>query len=280
MPQPVRLLSGPIALDTVRLLSTREDDFEFDFFDEPDEETVTQRRAAGAATSRGRSAGPRRPRGPAGPPTGLTPILRLVGLIAAAIVVVVLLVFWIQGCQNDAKANAYKDYMADVSSIAKASTQIGRTLNSILVTPGIKEKELETKLNGLAQQEQQNVARAQSLDPPGHLREVHQHLIEALQLRVSGLRGLADAFKSTAKLEGLRPAREPCSPSRRSGCSRATSSGTTSSRRPRRRPSTRRASTAWPCRSRTSSATVDIASAATFAEIVKRIKGAATGGTF
>src|SRR4029450_14129924 len=84
--------------------------------------------------------GPRRPRGPPGPPTGLTPILRLVGLIAAAIVVVVLLVFWIQGCQNDAKANAYSNYMDDVSSIAKSSTQIGRTLNSELVTPGSKEK--------------------------------------------------------------------------------------------------------------------------------------------
>ena len=40
-----------------------------------------------------------------------------------------------------------------------------------------------------------------------------------------------------------------------------------------------RASTAWPCRSRTSSATSTSSSAATFAEIVKRIKGASTGGT-
>jgi hypothetical protein len=86
-----------------------------------------------------------------------------------------------------------------VSAIAKASRQSGATLNSVLVTPGIKEKELETKLDGLAQQEQQNVARAESLSPPGRLREANKHLIEALQLRVSGLRGLADAFKSTAK---------------------------------------------------------------------------------
>jgi hypothetical protein len=181
-------------------LSTGRDDFEFDFFDEPDEETVTQRRRPVRDQPRPKR-GPRRPRGPAGPPAGLTPILRLVGLIAAAIVVVVLLVFWIQGCQNDAKTHAYTNYMQSVSSIAKASTQTGKTLNSNLVTPGIKEQELETKLNGLAQQEQQNVARAQSLNPPGHLREANQHLIEALQFRVSGLRGLADAFKSTAKLK-------------------------------------------------------------------------------
>jgi len=178
------------------LLSTREDDFEFDFFDEPDEETVTQRRRPVRTPVRPRG-GPRPPRG--GPPAGLTPILRLVGLIAAAIVFIVLIVFWIQGCQNDAKANAYRHYLQDAGAIAKASRQNGGTLNTVLVTPGIKEQELETRLDGLAQQEQQNVQRAQSLNPPGHLREANRHLIEALQLRVSGLRGLADAFRSTAK---------------------------------------------------------------------------------
>ncbi len=179
-------------------MSDRESDFEFDFFDEPDEETVTQRRRPVRGQPRPKR-GPRRPRGSAGPPAGLTPILRLVGLIAAAIVVVVLVVFWVQGCQNDAKTRAYRDYLVQVSAIAKASQRTGSTLNSALVTPGIKEKELETKLDGLAQQEQQNVARAESLSPPGRLREANKHLIEALQLRVSGLRGLSDAFKSTAK---------------------------------------------------------------------------------
>jgi hypothetical protein len=145
--------------------------------------------------------GPRRPRGPAGPPAGLTPILRLVGLIAAAIVVVVLMVFWIQGCQSDAKTRSYRTYMQDVTAIAKASTQTGKTLNSVLVTPGIKEKTLVTKIDGLAQQEQQNLQHAESLNPPGHLREANRHVIEALQFRVSGLRGLADAFRSTAKLK-------------------------------------------------------------------------------
>src|SRR5262249_33165157 len=165
----------------------------FDFFDEPDEETVTQRRSA---------VGPRRgakgPRGPVRPPAGLTPILRLVGLIALAILVVVLLVFWIQGCQNDAKANAYRNYLAHASRVAKSSQEIGVSLKNLVVTPGIKQNELETRLNGLAGQERQNVVTAQGFDPPGHLRTANQHLIEALQLRVSGLNGLADAFRTTA----------------------------------------------------------------------------------
>ena len=260
-------------------MSTGRDDFEFDFFDEPDEETVTQRRRPVRDQPRPKR-GPRRPRGPAGPPAGLTPILRLVGLIAAAIVVVVLLVFWIQGCQNDAKTHAYKNYMNDVSAIAKASTQTGKTLNSNLVTPGIKEQELETKLNGLAQQEQQNVARAQSLNPPGHLREANQHLIEALQFRVSGLRGLADAFKSTAKLKSTE--------SDRAGAILAEQAKRLLA-----------SDIVWDDLFQTPSVQIlnqegvhgvavsqshfvgsaDIASAATFAEIFKRIKGASTGGT-
>ena len=112
---------------------------------------------------------------------------------------VVLLVFWIQGCQNDAKTNAYKDYMKNAAAIARASNGIGANLKNLVVTPGIKQAELVTKLNGLADQEQQDVDRAQTLDPPGHLRAVNAQLIEALQFRVSGLRGLADAFASTSK---------------------------------------------------------------------------------
>ncbi len=256
---------------------TREDDFEFDFFDEPDEDTVTQRRRPVRTTPRP-ARGPRRPRGPSGPSAGLTPIVRLVALIAAAIVVIVLVVFWIQGCQNDAKTNAYRDYMQDVTAIAKASRQTGSTLNSVLVTPGIKQTELETKLDGLAQQEQQNVARAQSLDPPGHLREANRHLIEALQFRVSGLRGLADAFRSTAKAKDadkagavlaeqakrllasdivwddlfLTPAKQILEQEGVHGVAV---------------PESHVAGNA------------DLASAATFADIFKRIKGASTGGT-
>jgi hypothetical protein len=263
-------------LGTVRPL-TREDDFEFDFFDEPDEETVTQRRRPVRAPARPKR-GPRRPRGTGGPPAGLTPIFRLVGLIAVAILVVVLLVFWIQGCQNDAKAKAYRDYMVDVSAIAKASRQTGATLNSVLVTPGIKEKDLETRLNGLAQQEQQNVNRAQSLEPPGHLRETNRHLIEALQLRVSGLRGLADAFKSTAKTKDNDKAGAVLAEQAK----RLVASDVVWDdlfQAPATQILTEEGVQGVAVPQSNVATNEDLASAATFSEIVKRIKGASTGGT-
>src|SRR5204862_1739885 len=104
-----------VALDPGFMSEREIDDIEFDFFDEPEEEDVTQRRRAVRPGPRG----PRRP--PMRPPAALTPLLRLIGLIAAAILVVVLLVVWVQGCQSDKKASHYRNYMADVTSVANSS---------------------------------------------------------------------------------------------------------------------------------------------------------------
>ena len=63
---------------------------------------------------------------------------------------------------------------------------------------GIKESDLEAKISSLAAQEQQEVAQASQINPPGPLRVEHDHLIEVLKLRASGLSRLADAFRQTA----------------------------------------------------------------------------------
>ena len=133
------------------------------------------------------------------PPVGVTPLARLAGLIAFAILIIVLLVFWISSCQGAGKKSSYKRYMEKVAVIAKDSEQIGRELNDALTTQGIKFSELNTKLSGLAQREQQNVAAARDMSTPGSLRLQHQEAIEALEFRVSGLRGLALAFTQASK---------------------------------------------------------------------------------
>jgi hypothetical protein len=88
--------------------------------------------------------------------------------------------------------------MEKIGTVAKDSEQIGRELNDALTTPGIKFSEIQSKLSGLAQQEQQDVTAARAMSPPGPLRTQHQHAIEALEFRVSGLSGLADAFRQAA----------------------------------------------------------------------------------
>jgi hypothetical protein len=182
-------------------MTERDDDIEFDFFDEPAvEETQTIERAPRRLGARPqRPAGPpRRPRGPAGPPAGAAPLLRLVGLIAFAILVIVLLVFWVQSCRDSGKKNAYKRYFQQIGEIGKDSQGVGRDLADVLTTPGVKFSDLSQRLPGLIAQQQQDVRRAEDLRPPGTLTFEQAHALEALEFRVSGLRGLRAAFQTAA----------------------------------------------------------------------------------
>ena len=159
-------------------------EIEFDFFEEPatSEAARPERR-------------PRRARRrPPGPPSGLTPLLRLIGLISFAILIVVLLVFWISSCRGEAKKDTYTDYMQDVDGIANQSERIGASLNNALVRADIRQAELTRTVDGLAKQQVQLVEAAEALDEPGPLRDEHEHMIEALQFRVSGLQGIGNAF--------------------------------------------------------------------------------------
>lgn len=125
-------------------------------------------------------------------------MLRLAGLIAFLILAAVLVVVLARGCASDSKHARYEGYIQDVRGIAGNSEQVGKALNRALAETGIKESELETRISGLAAQEQQAVAQARELNPPGPLRVEHDHLIEVLQLRASALSRLADAFRQTA----------------------------------------------------------------------------------
>ena len=173
-------------------MTERDSDIEFDFFDEPETEEATER----ARTPR--RPPPGGPRRPVRTPQGLIPMLRLAGLIAFLILAAVLLVVGIRSCASSSKHDKYDAYLQDVRSIAQRSDQIGKLLNQSLSATGIKEGDLESKISGLAVQQQQVVAQATQINSPGPLRVEHAHLIEVLELRASGLSRLADAFRLTA----------------------------------------------------------------------------------
>ncbi|HEY7381502.1 MAG TPA: CARDB domain-containing protein [Gaiella sp.] len=180
-------------------MSIHDDDIlDFDFVDDETQERTAPTRPSGD----GVRGGGRPPRGPQGPrlraPQGITPLLRLIGLIAFAIVVVVLLVVWVQGCSNDKQRDDYNAYMTDIGAVGSDSEQIGEELATLLTTPGLKQAVLEQKLAGFIQQQELDVQRAQDVDSPGPLTPAHEQAIEALQLRVSGMQGLLTTFKTTA----------------------------------------------------------------------------------
>jgi hypothetical protein len=170
-------------------MSERDDDLDFEFFEEPaTEEAVPGPRFIRRAP---------RPPAPPRPPGGVTPLLRLIGLIAVAILLIVLLVFWVQSCQGSSKRSSFESYMNKVSEIASSSATIGKNFSQLLADVGVDERQLESRLNGFAQRQQQLVASAQSISPPGQLRDEQRAVVEAMQFRVSGLRGLQDAFRRT-----------------------------------------------------------------------------------
>jgi hypothetical protein len=173
-------------------MTERDSDIEFDFFDEPETEEATER------VRTPRRPPPGGPRRPPRTPQGLIPMLRLAGLIAFLILAAVLLVVGIRSCASSSKHDKYDAYIQDVRAIAQRSDQIGKLLNQSLSATGIKETDLESKISGLAVQQQQVVAQATQLNPPGPLRVEDAHLIEVLELRASGLSRLADAFRLTA----------------------------------------------------------------------------------
>ena len=180
-------------------MTERDDDIEFDFFDDP-EPTEVRPEARRPVRPAGPPPGapPRRARPRMRPPTGGAPLFRLVGLVVFAIFVVVLLVFLVHSCRGTSKRSTYRNYLQELGGVGRDSQQIGRELNDLLTTRGLRFTELEQRLAGLARQQQQDVARAQQIDPPGPLRAAQEHAIQALQIRVSGLNGLRAEFRRTA----------------------------------------------------------------------------------
>jgi hypothetical protein len=179
-------------------MSTRDDDIlDFDFFDEEDApswEDPEGIETQPTPVERGRRRGGSR----FGPPRNLTPLLRLIGLIALAILVVVLLLVWVEGCTTDAKRDRNSTYLADIGAIGNASARLGQQVGTLLTTPGLNAEDLDAKLGGYVQTAETQTQRADDLNAPGAMVVPNQGAVEALRYRANGLRGLQAAFKDAA----------------------------------------------------------------------------------
>ena len=178
-----------------------DDDIQFDFFEDEPATTEAQPTSRVRMPRRGgRGGGPRRPAGPA---QGLTPLLRLLALIAIIVAVLVFFVLLLHSCASTSKHDTYQHYMSKVATIAASSQANGTAVSNALVTPAAKAPSLARTLNGLAEQERQNVTAATELSAPGPLRDTQGRMIEALQLRVSGVQGLAATFAANPTSKGV-----------------------------------------------------------------------------
>jgi hypothetical protein len=171
-------------------MQTRDDDIEFDFFDDEPATAETQ------SAPRVRIPGTRRGQGGGdGSSHGFVPILRLTAFVFFFIVVVLVFGLLIESCATSSRHSAYASYMSQVDKIAASSTANGAAVANALTA--LKVTDIISKLRGIADQERQNVQAAESLNPPGRLRDANGYLVEALQLRANGIASLADAFEQT-----------------------------------------------------------------------------------
>jgi hypothetical protein len=178
-------------------MDPRDDDIDFDFFEDEPATTEAQSAQARVRLPRrgGRGTGMRRP---GGPPRGLTPFVRLLG---AVVVLVVLFVFFglaIQSCASTSKHDAYASYMSAVAKIGHSSQADGTAFANALTTPGVKIPALVQTLDGIVTSERQNLAQAEKVDPPGKLRPENQQVIDALQLRIDGVQGIARTLQQVS----------------------------------------------------------------------------------
>ncbi|HYI75796.1 MAG TPA: CARDB domain-containing protein [Gaiellaceae bacterium] len=177
-------------------MSTRDDDIlDFDFFDEGDAPAWQEPEGLEPLppSERGRRGGGRR----VGPPRNLTPLLRLIGLVALAILVVVVVAVWVDGCTSEAERDRNSTYLSEIGAIGNASARLGQQLGVTLTTPGQNQEDLDAKLGGYVQTAESQVQRAEDLDPPGAMVGPNTGAVEALQYRANGLRGLQNAFRET-----------------------------------------------------------------------------------
>src|SRR6476646_6478671 len=127
------------------------DDIEFDFFE--DEPATVEASPARRLPRRG---GAGRARRRYGPPRGAAPLVRLLLLVGFVVFLVLVFALLVQSCASASKRDSYTHYMDSVGKIASQSSANGKSLMTVLTTPGLSVAQIELRLKGIAGQEQQN----------------------------------------------------------------------------------------------------------------------------
>jgi murein L,D-transpeptidase YcbB/YkuD len=126
----------------------------------------------------------------------------MAGVVTFVIVAVVALVTGLGACQG--AADNYTGYLSEVRALAQSSDRAGGELTSLLGS-SVRRAPLGRRLLELATQEQHVYDQAQLIRPPGPLRQVHEELLAALELRATGLAGLAQAVAGLGSAKPVVP---------------------------------------------------------------------------
>ncbi|MEA2444329.1 MAG: hypothetical protein QOJ12_1621 [Thermoleophilales bacterium] len=115
---------------------------------------------------------------------------RIIG-IGGVVLLLILLVFLVKSCRSAQKTQAFKDYVRDVGAFVQVSDDQSTNLFKLLQNGGQTPVELQNTVNGYASEAAQLVDRAKGASHPGELDGAHRYLVETLEFRRDGLKGIA-----------------------------------------------------------------------------------------
>ena len=111
-----------------------------------------------------------------------------------SVLVLILLVLLMRGCLNSRKEQAFKDYVRDVGALVQESDQESKLLFELLSGGEGSDVDVENQLNAFAGESAKLVDRARGTDHPDELASAQRFLVESLEFRRDGIRGIATAL--------------------------------------------------------------------------------------
>ncbi len=123
-----------------------------------------------------------------------TLIVRRSVAAGAGVLVLILLILLMRGCLNARKEQAFKDYVRDVGALVQESDQESKLLFDLLSGGEGSDVDVENQLNAFAGESAKLVDRARETERPDELASAQRFLVESLEFRRDGIRGIAGAL--------------------------------------------------------------------------------------
>jgi hypothetical protein len=126
--------------------------------------------------------------------------LRRLILVGVAVVLLLIGGYWyVQRCQRSDEVNAYKSYVRSANAVSASANRVATKLEATILKQGQTSTQLQTDLNEIAKNQQSVVTAATGLGAPGPMKELQARFLEAQQLRLNGLTGIAKALPTAFK---------------------------------------------------------------------------------
>ncbi len=121
--------------------------------------------------------------------------MRRLILVGVAIVLLLIGGYWyVQRCQRSEEVDAYKSYVRSANLVTAQANRVATKLEDSFLKQGQTAAQFQTDMNEISKNQQAVVTAAGGLNPPGSMHELQARLLEAQQLRLNGLQGMAKAL--------------------------------------------------------------------------------------